>query len=252
MSAKPGCSACGNALAKELCSGCKVAVYCGKDCQREHWKTHKPQCAALKKSRPEKVAEMQNAVGLQYFDSAATVQNAELTMAFFRQAAENGDVNAACNLGTMLVEKLMRQYQHHCSATAGRHFTTIDATNTVENFNSVTVASRGKTRAMGTVAAASAGMLEGSALAVARDEAVECVKWFTFSADGNWGKGCFNLAVVYQNGILVPRDMKKAKFLFARCLTCGDPEVRKAAKFSLETASSFENAGFVTFPLLHP
>ena len=65
MSATPGCSACGNALAKELCSGCKVAVYCGKDCQRKDWKTHKPQCAALKQSRPEKVAEAQNTVGLQ-------------------------------------------------------------------------------------------------------------------------------------------------------------------------------------------
>ena len=30
-----------------LCGGCKVARYCGRVCQKKHWKQHKPVCAAL-------------------------------------------------------------------------------------------------------------------------------------------------------------------------------------------------------------
>ena len=28
-----------------LCSGCKLVSYCDKDCQKAHWKAHKPSCA---------------------------------------------------------------------------------------------------------------------------------------------------------------------------------------------------------------
>lgn len=38
------CSYCGNQDAKKKCSGCKRARYCGADCQRAHWRVHKPQC----------------------------------------------------------------------------------------------------------------------------------------------------------------------------------------------------------------
>jgi hypothetical protein len=31
-----------------VCAGCKVARYCCGACQKEHWKQHKPVCAALK------------------------------------------------------------------------------------------------------------------------------------------------------------------------------------------------------------
>jgi hypothetical protein len=30
-----------------VCGSCKVAHYCCRDCQRQHWKQHKPLCAAL-------------------------------------------------------------------------------------------------------------------------------------------------------------------------------------------------------------
>jgi hypothetical protein len=29
------------------CSGCRTACYCGKECQRQHWKQHKPVCKAI-------------------------------------------------------------------------------------------------------------------------------------------------------------------------------------------------------------
>ena len=33
----------------KLCGACKQAVYCSPECQRAHWKEHKPLCAAVKK-----------------------------------------------------------------------------------------------------------------------------------------------------------------------------------------------------------
>ena len=38
--ANPGCQLAG----VRLCAGCMRAMYCGRECQKKHWKVHKPQC----------------------------------------------------------------------------------------------------------------------------------------------------------------------------------------------------------------
>lgn len=42
------CAACGSP-ARELCAGCREAVYCNRDCQLAHWPAHKSACRAAKK-----------------------------------------------------------------------------------------------------------------------------------------------------------------------------------------------------------
>ena len=44
------CGACGAAMERPLrCSRCKVTVYCGRECQKRAWKTHKKECARLER-----------------------------------------------------------------------------------------------------------------------------------------------------------------------------------------------------------
>merc|ERR1712032_686369 len=39
------CVVCGlRASSVQKCAGCKAISYCGKICQKSHWKTHKPDC----------------------------------------------------------------------------------------------------------------------------------------------------------------------------------------------------------------
>jgi len=38
------CSFCGADQATAKCTRCKLAVYCGRDCQSSHWKVHKLEC----------------------------------------------------------------------------------------------------------------------------------------------------------------------------------------------------------------
>ena len=42
--AEQTCLECGKSNAKNVCSKCKVAKYCSRDCQRSHWKQHKATC----------------------------------------------------------------------------------------------------------------------------------------------------------------------------------------------------------------
>lgn len=46
------CWMCGK-KAQNRCTGCKVANYCGADCQKRGWKEHKEDCAKLKKANME-------------------------------------------------------------------------------------------------------------------------------------------------------------------------------------------------------
>ena len=41
-----GCSAvrAEEAKAYSVCGGCREVHYCSRECQRKHWKTHKPEC----------------------------------------------------------------------------------------------------------------------------------------------------------------------------------------------------------------
>jgi splicing suppressor protein 51 len=54
-----GCASCTKTDAHlQLCSGCRLVSYCNKDCQKAHWKPHKPSCAPKTKgarasSKPE-------------------------------------------------------------------------------------------------------------------------------------------------------------------------------------------------------
>jgi hypothetical protein len=40
-----GAAACG-AAAEQLCAGCRLVAYCSRECQRAHWRAHKPLCRA--------------------------------------------------------------------------------------------------------------------------------------------------------------------------------------------------------------
>jgi len=41
----------------DLCSGCENALYCSKNCQKQHWKMHKPNCQRVRQER--KVLEVE-------------------------------------------------------------------------------------------------------------------------------------------------------------------------------------------------
>lgn len=41
------CAQCGKSEPTKRCQQCQQAAYCGKDCQKQHWKAHKKECAQL-------------------------------------------------------------------------------------------------------------------------------------------------------------------------------------------------------------
>ena len=52
MSEERFCSACSAAATKLLrCSGCQSTWYCNSECQRAHWKSHRPECKRLKAAK---------------------------------------------------------------------------------------------------------------------------------------------------------------------------------------------------------
>ena len=41
-----------------MCTDCTIAVYCGKECQRAHWREHKPECRARYKPLMTRLGEL--------------------------------------------------------------------------------------------------------------------------------------------------------------------------------------------------
>jgi hypothetical protein len=50
-----GCAKCGKYRSEGIhllkCSGCRITLYCSLECQRAHWKTHKPDCKRILPSK---------------------------------------------------------------------------------------------------------------------------------------------------------------------------------------------------------
>ena len=46
------CSHCGSQSTLFRCGGCDVELFCGKECQRAAWRTHRPFCKGVKERRP--------------------------------------------------------------------------------------------------------------------------------------------------------------------------------------------------------
>ena len=73
----PCCACCGkyNPQKRLMCAKCNIAVYCGVDCQKEHWKVHREQCGrqtacAWCGKIPEKPMKCGRCMGVTYCDQA--------------------------------------------------------------------------------------------------------------------------------------------------------------------------------------
>merc|ERR1712224_200548 len=45
------CAACGASQPSRQCGRCRAVHYCGRDCQRQHWPTHKANCLAANSTK---------------------------------------------------------------------------------------------------------------------------------------------------------------------------------------------------------
>ena len=93
-----------------MCSQCKVALYCQRECQLNHWQSHKKQCKALAKERKEKkeltrlqekVAEEERASDFQasLFDAEEFTKSLPQVSPGFDQLRENTLKNSLRNEG---------------------------------------------------------------------------------------------------------------------------------------------------------
>ncbi|KIJ63584.1 hypothetical protein HYDPIDRAFT_113057 [Hydnomerulius pinastri MD-312] len=100
-------------LASSKCSKCKMIYYCSKECQRSHWKTHKPTCLMIRdplhfspdyaeeemKRNPEFAQQMVNGVNMRTrgrkYD---TVE--ELMRTWMKACPFGGDITVTTSVGT--------------------------------------------------------------------------------------------------------------------------------------------------------
>jgi len=108
-----GCSGCGKSLLPgqqklHTCSGCQMALYCNKDCQRAHWPTHKNLCRLNMQSREiGKVVSPEIRKDAEDFVKWVSHQSAVLTVALHHglRLEDNPDVYKTKGLIISFAEK---------------------------------------------------------------------------------------------------------------------------------------------------
>ena len=72
--------------------------------------------------------------------------------------------------------------------------------------------------------------LSGAVLAAAKAEAADAVRYYLRSAHAGRGEAMVNVALVYSNGELVPRDYAEARKWLERAATSSSAAARTAAQ----------------------
>jgi len=108
--ALPQCDNCADtALPLKNCSRCKLVKYCGKPCQRQHWKSgHKKRCFAPKERKPFAAAE----------DSG--VAKCVICLEAFHQSFFVENENARYNLMVNVELKCGHKFHESCAMEAAR------------------------------------------------------------------------------------------------------------------------------------
>lgn len=68
------CAACGNDTASSHCAACKVTKYCNAECQKLHWKTHKPRCGQLVQQALDNQLEWEDITKFAFEDDHANIK----------------------------------------------------------------------------------------------------------------------------------------------------------------------------------
>ncbi len=130
-----------------------------------------------------------------------------LAIESYRTAAAGGDVVGMYNLATSLEAKIKKAMYPGLPASVGPGAIDI---------------------------AVKRAPLSDAALEALRTDAADVMRFYKRTAEAGYGMGMFNLATVYQSGILVPRDCEAARRWFARAAASERPDVRRTAATMLE------------------
>lgn len=233
-----------------LCDGCGCAAYCAAACQRKDWLlAHKPLCRALQADPPRHAAALR-ALAHAYFEAPPTGFNAAMAVQLFKRGAQLGCITSAYCVGVMLLDKCSQFVAPLIEATTGLPYETKDTTQTwlsESNQQGIAIAA-----AANSEIAALQGLGGGSPLEAARADAAEAVRWLTVAAEAGHGQGMYNLSSVYDNGLLVPRDMGKSFTWLLAALQYPDTSVRLAAAVSLVRLCFMWAVSFVCTPIATP